>query len=203
MNICDIYIVEKSSTRNLLSTFNTFIKKTLSNSAAGYTYMSKDIKFDKENSLDLIIINDLMAQTLTSCHNKFIERKLVELNCAEAFDIYDLIPNMKLSYNELNSDQQFAFKMLRLIIQNKKILILQEQSNKISSELFNKTKNLLKNLSTNKGYTVILETSNLQNWSDICDRYVKVKNNKVSFIDNKLKHDSVLDSIDEVYQLAL
>lgn len=203
MNISEIYIVQRNSCRNLLSTFNTFIKKSLANKANGYTYMSRDIKFDKECSLDKLIIKDLLAQTLTSCHNKYIEKRLIELNCTEAYDIYDSIPDMNRSYNDLDEDQKFAFRLLRLIIQNKKILILQEQSNSISSELFKKTKILLQKLSLNKGYTILIETSNFQNWSDICDKYVYIKNDKINYIDNKLKYDSILEEVDEMYQIAL
>lgn len=203
MNLSEIYVIEKNPKKNLLSTFNSYLKDSVSKKSTGYTYMSKDVKFNSNECLDSIIIDDLLAQTLTSSHNKYIEKKLIEINCPEAFDIYDLLPDTKSQYCKLSEDQKFAFKILRMIIQNKKILILQEQDIKISSDLFLKTKNLFKNLALNQNYTIIIESKNFQNWSDICDVYIRFNSNKVLFIKNQLHKTDISENTGELYQLAL
>lgn len=101
-------------------------------------------------------------------------KKIMEL--ADFFVIRDLLPKMTVT---LSTGQMTRVNLTKALLNDPKVLLLDEPTSSLDPDIADKTRKLLKQIQKEKGITVFYTSHNMVEIEELCDRVIFLNKGKI------------------------
>lgn len=106
---------------------------------------------------------------------KNINNKINEL--ADFFDIKDFLPKMT---SELSTGQLTRLNLAKALLNDPKLLLLDEPTASLDPDIADRTRQLLKKIQNEWGLTILYTSHNMEEVEEICDRVIFINHGKIA-----------------------
>ncbi len=143
-------------------------------------------KLDHGNRLELLSRMNFasnyvsLPQTLTPWENLMVYALMYEVEnprerCARMLELFDLYHLRKKISRSLSSGQMMRLTLAKALLNNPEILLLDEPTSGLDPEIARKTRELLKDMASRQGLSVIYTSHNLWEMQEVADRVIFLK----------------------------
>ncbi len=101
-------------------------------------------------------------------------KKILEL--AEFFEITDLLPKLTVT---LSTGQMTRVNLTKALLNNPKILLLDEPTASLDPDIADKTRKLLKQIQKERGITILYTSHNMAEIEELCERIIFLQKGRI------------------------